>query len=206
MSSPRRAALVLASCVAIALMVLSVIDALTQERITKARNAWMLDNLSAVLPDGPFDQNPVESQRQHLAPELGSTELLQLYTAFQQGEPVAVVLEVVTNEGYSGPIRLLLGLHADGSIIAARVIEHRETPGLGDAIEHRKSNWINQFESRSIASAEPHHWQLKTNGGQYDGLTGATITSRAVLQAIHRAVNWYDAHRDQVFGTGVIYD
>ncbi|MFK8080127.1 MAG: RnfABCDGE type electron transport complex subunit G [Granulosicoccus sp.] len=199
MSTPARSAIILAISVGLALLMLTIINALTEQRIIEARRHWMLDNLSSVLPDGPFDSNPVDSVKKHIEPSLGSIEPLELYTAYQSGKPAAAVLEIVTMEGYSGMIRLLLGLLPDGSIVAVRVIEHKETPGLGDAIEKRKSDWIRQFELRSLSSNMPKRWQLKNSGGQFDGLTGATITSNAVIRAVHRAVSWYDVNKHRVF-------
>lgn len=194
--------MVLSICVGVALILLSVVNGLTRGKITQAHQAWMLENLSSVLPEGPFDANPMDSREQHIAPALGSAEPLEIYTAYKNEQAAAIVLEVVAPDGYSGQIKLLLGLHVDGTIIAARVIEHKETPGLGDGIELRKSNWIHQFENLSTASSMPSHWALKNRGGEFDGLTGATITSSAVVRAIHRALNWYDAHRDTIFETG----
>ena len=199
MSSPERTGVTLAAAVLIALALLVSISQLTRERIDQAQQALRLENLSAVLPPGEFDQNPVHSVRQHVAPELGGQELLDIYTAFTHGSPVAAVLEILAPDGYSGNIRILLGLLYSGVVVAARVIEHKETPGLGDGIEYRKSDWIAQFDGRSMTGDEPATWQLKNAGGDYDALTGATITSRAVLQAIHRAVQWYDSNRSQVF-------
>ena len=199
MNDQMRTAMTLAAAVGVALILLSVIDGLTREKIRQTRQDWMLQNISAVLPEGPFDNNPIDSERQHVATELGGSESLLMYTAYQNGMPAAAVLEVVTAEGYSGQIRLLLGLKPDGSVIAVRAIEHKETPGLGDGIEHRKSSWINQFERRSLPDSNTAQWQLKKQGGQFDGLTGATITSHAIVQAIHKALSWYDKNRDSVY-------
>jgi len=202
MTVARRSAITLAICFAVALIALSIIDRITREPIKDAREKRRLETISAVLPDGPFDENPIDSHRQHIASALGGSEPLGFYTAYQSGQPAAAVLELSTAQGYSGEIRMLLGLTYDGSIVALRVIEHQETPGLGDGIEVRKSSWIDQFESRSIAVSDTAAWQLSRYGGQFDGLTGATITSRAVVQAVHRALVWYDANRNKVFTEG----
>lgn len=198
-SSPQRAAITLAGAVLLALALLGTISELTRERIDEAQLNLRLENLSAVLPDGPFDQNPINSVRQHTATELGSTQTLKIYAAYQQGKPAAAALEILAPDGYSGNIRILLGLQYNGEIVAARILAHKETPGLGDAIEYRKSDWITQFDGRSLSLSQPEHWQLTQTGGEYDALTGATITSRAVLQAIHRAVQWFEVNRSQVF-------
>ncbi len=199
MSTPDRAAATLAGAVLVALVLLGGVSEITRERIDKAQQALRLDTLSAVLPPGTFDQNPIDSLHQHVVPELGGEQAVDVYTAYRKGHPVAAVLELLAPDGYSGNIRILLGLQYSGQIVAARVVEHRETPGLGDGIDYRKSPWITQFDGSALAISEYTDWRLKKSGGQFDALTGATITSRAVLQAIHRAVQWYDANRSQVF-------
>ena len=203
----RRAALILGMAVMCASLLLSVIDTLTEPRINTAKTQLRLDTLAAVLPPGPFDNNPVDSMRQHTIQSLGGAEPLDIYTAYRSGQPVAAVLELLAPDGYSGNIRLLLGLKSDATIVGARVVEHRETPGLGDAIETQRSNWIMQFNGRSLNSDgnadeysdETAPWQLGPSSTQIDAVTGATITSRAVLQAIHRALQWFELNREEVF-------
>ena len=195
----RRAALILGIAVLCASAMLSAIDMLTEPRINTARTQMRLETLAAVLPPGPFDNNPVASLRQHTVQSLGGTEPLDIYTTYTSGQPAAVVLELLAPDGYSGNIRLLLGLKPDGTVVAARVIEHRETPGLGDVIDTRRSNWITQFSGRSLNADETAPWQLGSSSTQIDAVTGATITSRAVLQVIHRALQWFELNRDEVF-------
>ena len=211
----RRAALILGMAVLCASVLLSVIDTLTEPRINTARTQLRLDTLAAVLPPGPFDNNPVESVKQHTVQSLGGAEPLDIYTAYTSGRPAAAVLELLAPDGYSGNIRLLLGLKSDGTIVGARVIEHRETPGLGDAIDTQRSDWIMQFNGRSLntddtadenadadADADADDtapWQPGPSNTQIDAVTGATITSRAVLQAIHRALQWFELNREAVF-------
>ena len=115
--------------------------------------------------------------------ELGSRRPLPAYRARLKGEIVAVVLTVVATDGYVGPIEILVGMDPVGNVLAARVSKHRETPGLGDAIEVGKSDWILQF----TAAPGDANWTLQRDGGDFDRLTGATITSRAVTAAIGTA-------------------
>lgn len=199
MTTPSKGSVVLATAVLIALLVLMLVNRATSNRIEEAREQMLLDNLSAVLPEGPFDQSPVESMTEHQVSQLGGDQPVQLYTAYRDKQPVAAVLELIAPDGYSGNINMLLGLHPDGDIIALRVTGHKETPGLGDRIEYRKSDWITQFDGQSITSTESVDWQMRQAGGQYDALTGATITSRAIVQSVHRALQWFDDHRDEVF-------
>ena len=197
--SPTRGALLLGIAVLGATVLLSVINAITEQRIAKATAQLRLDSISEVLPPGLFDYNPIDSLKHHTVQSLGGDEALEIYTAYTSGQPRAAVLELLTPDGYSGNIRLLLGLEPDGTIVAVRVIDHRETPGLGDAIDIRRTQWITQFTGHSLDEEHLMKWQLGQSATQNDAITGATITSRAVLQAIHRALQWFDVHHEELF-------
>jgi len=194
-----RSGTVLGMAALISLILLSSVNHVTKEPIEKANRLWLLDNLSAVLPEGPFDQNPVLSRRQYIVDELGANEPIDLYLATKNTKPVAIAMEVIAPDGYSGKIKILLGVHKNGGIIAARVIDHKETPGLGDDIEFRKSTWITQFNGLSLDTSPPAQWNTKRENGHFDALTGATVTSRAVIQAIYRALAWFNDNRDELF-------
>lgn len=209
MSTPAKASKTLTLAVLIALALLLAINTITKERIAKAQQDFLLSNLSAVLPDEEFDNDPIDSMFQHIAPQLGTDRPLSVYPVYRSGQPLASVLELIAPDGYSGSIRILLGVYFSGEIIAARVVQHKETPGLGDDIEHRKSDWILQFNGQSISTKSDdssqltpnQSWRMRRDGGQYDAITGATITSQAVVRAIHRALEWYDKNKDQVFAS-----
>ena len=199
MNSHAQSAAILGIAVLVALTLLGLVNRVTKEPISIAKQQWMLDNLSAVLPIGPFDQNPVLSFKQQIEPELGGAEPVSVYTAYRNQQPVAAVLELIAPNGYSGNIRLLVGMQLNGEIIAVRVIEHKETPGLGDGIDYQKSLWITQFDGQSLSSSIPEDWKINKREGKFDALTGATVTSRAVTQAIYRALQWFESNRNQVF-------
>lgn len=199
MKTPLRTGLTLACCVLLAMAALSAVYQLTREPIAAARQQWLLEGLSAVLPEEPYDANPLSTQRLISAPELGSDQPLPLFTVYRDGQPLAAVLSIVAPEGYNGDIRLLLGIRPDGEIIGARVTEHRETPGLGDDIEISRSDWITQLAGQSLQQLDSNSWAVRKRGGQFDALTGATITPQAIITAIHRALLWYEQHRQEVF-------
>jgi electron transport complex protein RnfG len=110
-------------------------------------------------------------------------------------------MTVVATEGYSGPIHLLVGIRYDGSLAGVRVVAQHETPGLGDGIEEDRSNWIFQFNGRSLDNPGAKGWAVRKDGGVFDQLTGATISPRAVVKAVHAALLYYRAHREQLFTT-----
>lgn len=119
-------------------------------------------------------------------PALGEGEHL-LYIAQKQGHPVGVVMQATAPDGYSGAIQLLVAADFDGTVLGTRVTEHHETPGLGDKIEVRISNWITLFAGKRISDPQDSSWAVKKDGGQFDQFTGATITPRAVVNAVKRA-------------------
>lgn len=120
-------------------------------------------------------------------PALGSNAPQRLYLARKQGQPIAAAIEIIAPEGYAGPIRLLIGADFNGTVLGSRVIEHRETPGLGDKIELRISDWITFFSGKKVDGPNDPRWAVKKDGGMFDQFTGATITPRAVVNAVRRA-------------------
>lgn len=120
------------------------------------------------------------------APELGKGKH-KVYIARKDDTPVAAVIEATAPDGYSGVIQLLVGADFNGTVLGTRVTEHHETPGLGDKIELRISDWITHFAGKKIAGASDTHWAVKKDGGDFDQFTGATITPRAVVNAVKRA-------------------
>jgi electron transport complex protein RnfG len=125
------------------------------------------------------------------------------YRALLDGSPVAVFLQPVAHDGYSGSIKLLVAILENGTIAGVRVLQHRETPGLGDYVEANKSSWIHGFIGRSLGNPAPKLWQVKRDGGVYDQFTGATITPRAVVRAVARSLEYFQSHRATLLGLEV---
>ncbi len=199
-TSRRGGALMLIVAAVAAAALLATVNRFTAPRIADNIAAEQLRSLRAVLTPGSFDNAPHRDVITVHDPELlGSDESLPIYRARSGIQPVAAVLTVVAPNGYAGRIRLLVAVGIDGEVKGVRVAEHRETPGLGDRIEARKSGWILGF--RGLRTEEPttDAWTLDRDGGAFDRLTGATITSRAVLGAVRNAVLYFSAHRAEIF-------
>lgn len=113
--------------------------------------------------------------------------------------PAAVILEAVAHDGYKGDIKLLIAIKYDGSIAGVRVLAHTETPGLGDYIEIAKGNWIKLFDGESLQRTQESSWKVKKDGGQFDYMAGATITPRAIVKAVHKALQYFEANKDALF-------
>ena len=133
------------------------------------------------------------------SPLLGTDSNSVVYRARLGGEPVAAVFNSIAPDGYSGSIHLLVGVYVDGSLAGVRVVKHSETPGLGDGIEKRKSDWIDIFDGKSLANPGANGWRVKRDGGVFDQLTGATITPRAVVEAVHNTLLYYQRNADMIF-------
>ena len=101
-----------------------------------------------------------------------------------------VILEAIAHDGYSGDIKLLIAIRADGSISGVRVLAHKETPGLGDYIDIAHGKWIKLFDDESVNKTPPTNWQVKKDGGKFDYMVGATITPRAVVKAVLKALQF----------------
>ena len=132
------------------------------------------------------------------AQALGLSDLDDAYIAKLNGRPVSLILPVIAPAGYSGPIKLIVGIDTQGHIKGVRVVEHRETPGLGDKIELQKSDWIKSFDGLSLANTPSERWKVKKDGGQFDQLTGATITPRAIVHAILEALQFFEVHQQRL--------
>ena len=130
---------------------------------------------------------------------LGTDEDTLVYRARNNDENVAVVFSSIAPNGYNGPINLLVGVYADGRLAGVRVVKHRETPGLGDAVSVTHSNWILDFDNRSLTDPVAKQWKVKRDGGIFDQFTGATITPRAVVEGVHNALIYFDNNQAQLF-------
>jgi len=131
-------------------------------------------------------------------PALGNNSPHQLYLARKDDKPVAVAIETTAPDGYSGNIQMLVGAGFDGTVYGTRVVEHHETPGLGDKIELRISDWINSFNGKKVNGADDKHFAVKKDGGDFDQFTGATITPRAVVNATKRTTLFVETLPEQI--------
>lgn len=109
----------------------------------------------------------------------------------------AIIFSTLAPQGYAGPIRLLVAIDREGRLAGVEVTSHRETPGLGDAIERTRTAWLDQFDGTSLR--EPRGWAVQPDGGEFDAITGATITARAVVDAMHHLLLDLEAHHNQLF-------
>jgi electron transport complex protein RnfG len=173
---------------------------LSKDRIAANERARVLASLESVLDPRLRGRGLVPTQVTVRDPELlGSDEPVDAFVVSEDGRPVAAILAPVAPDGYNGEIHLLVGLTADGTITGVQVLRHSETPGLGDRIERTKSDWILQFDGKSLSNPPPEQWAVDKDGGVFDALTGATVTPRAVVKALRNALTYFARHRDELF-------
>jgi electron transport complex protein RnfG len=172
----------------------------TYEKIKRNEQEVLLRKLNTILSPSEYDNDLLDDQimlEQNRL--LGTGDPSRAYLAYKNSTPVAAVLSPIAPNGYSGPIDLLVGIYYDGSVAGVRVVKHRETPGLGDAVESQRSDWIDGFDGKSLNAPSPEQWKVKRDGGEFDQFTGATITPRAVVKAVHSALIYFQQHRKQLF-------
>jgi electron transport complex protein RnfG len=181
---------------------LSLINGITRERIERNEQAWITQRLDALVPPDRYDNDPLSDRISVVAPDLlGSSYPVIIYRARRNGVPVAAILRPVAPDGYRGPIGLLVAIAYDGTLIGVQVIEHQETPGLGDAFERRQPQWLDGFRGRSLTSPAQNRWTVRKDGGEFDQFTGATITPRAIVKQVRRTLEYYAANKERVFAS-----
>ena len=199
-SAARSAGLLLAYTV-VGGAVLAAVYAATHATIQKNEADARRKLVAETLAPGSYNNDLLQAQLTlpH-NPLLGNAESGSLaWQARQQGKPVAIVLEATAPDGYGGEIKLLIGVTYQGNISGVRVVEQHETPGLGDYIELAKSRWIHVFDGKSLTNPSDTGWQVKKDGGQFDYVTGATVTPRAVVKAVHHALQYVAEHQSSLF-------
>lgn len=172
----------------------------TRDQIAANERATLLRKLHRLISPEQHDNVLLEdtvSVRDETL--LGSDQPFMVYRARKNGKPVALVIAAIAPDGYSGSIKLLVGINVDGSLSGVRVVAHRETPGLGDAIDEARSDWIRIFDGKSLQAPDVSRWAVRKDGGEFDQLTGATITPRAVVKAVRNALLYYQDNQEALF-------
>jgi electron transport complex protein RnfG len=192
--------LILAVVAAICTTLVALTFSVTSNRIAANEQAFLEQSLTPVLAGISFDNDLIASALIVPAPhDLPGTENAVIYRAMTKTSPVAALFVVTAPDGYSGPIKLLIGIDIDGIVLGVRAIEHKETPGLGDLIDASRSDWIYQFAGTSLNVADQTAWAIRRDGGAFDQLTGASITSRAAVNAANQTLLYFAANRDEIF-------
>ena len=192
--------LILAAVAAICTTLVAFTFYMTRDRIAANEQAFLEQSLTPVLSGISFDNNLSASAFAVPSPhELPGSQDAIIYRALAANTPVAALFVVTATDGFTGPIRLLIGIDTDGVVSGVRALEHKETPGLGDLIDASRSDWVYQFAGTSLEAPDRTAWAIRRDGGAFDQLTGASITSRAAVNAVNQTLLYFEANRDAIF-------
>jgi len=172
----------------------------TEDNIRYNEKLTLLKKLNNIIPAESYN-NDLLLDTIMLKPStlLGTDHDSLAYRARKNNKNVAVVYSAIAPNGYNGPIHLLIGIKTNGQLAGVRVVKHRETPGLGDVVSSTHSDWILGFDDKSLNQPDEKGWKVKRDGGVFDQFTGATITPRAVVKAVHNALLYFDQNQDMLF-------
>lgn len=194
-----RAGMLLLLLAVIVTVLLTTVFEAVRPMIESNKGAAQRLQLDQVFPASLHD-NDLMAAPLYLSPDerLGTHAPSVAWVARKRGAPVGVVLEAIAPDGYGGEIALLIGIDAQGVVTGVRVTAHHETPGLADYIEIAKSRWITQFNGKSLTAPIASAWKVRMDGGEFDARTGATITPRAVVSAVHSALAYFGQRRSHL--------
>jgi len=178
---------------AIALLVCSLLlltHNLTAQPIADRQREELTKLLNQVLPNSIYNNQPLNQKYQK---ELDGHNFI-FYRARMNNKVSAIVIFTSTS-GYSGEIAMLVAIKESGELSGVRILSHTETPGLGDKIEEKKSDWILSFTGLSLINPDTNGWAVKKDGGKFDAFTGATITPRAVVKEVYETLELFKSNR-----------
>lgn len=176
--------------------IIAVTQVSTADRISHNEREQRAKALYEIVPRSSIENDLLEDTLELVSPALrGDTTPFVAYRARKNGSVSTVILPLVAPDGYSGKIDLIAGFNADGSVAGVRVLAHKETPGLGDKVDTKKSDWIYSFDGMTKNASNDERWAVKKDGGSFDQFTGATITPRAVVNAVSRGHDYFMANR-----------
>ena len=207
MSDVLKSGVTLAAIGAVCAALVAITYSLTSERIAANEQAWLEKSLEPALAGLTFEGSVSESMLVLRTPhDLPGPDDVIIYRVYADEHPVAALFAVTARDGYAGAIRVLIGIEHDGTVTGIRILEHRETPGLGDKIVSSRSDWVYQFDGRSLGDPGLEEWAIKRDGGEFDQLTGASVTPRAVIKVAKETLIYYAAHRDEIFSASATED
>ena len=173
----------------------------TKDKIAESQRRAAQKALLEIIPEEHHDNDILSDTLaipQHYWATLGLKKGSELHLARNKGKVFAIIVPTVAPDGYSGAIEMIVGIHLNGEVAGVRVLNHNETPGLGDKIELKKSAWILNFDGKSLGSPPAERWKVKKDRGDFDQFTGATITPRAVVAQVQRALQYFSEDKKRI--------
>ncbi|MDC0965754.1 electron transport complex subunit RsxG [Candidatus Thioglobus sp.] len=174
----------------VSVLFVSLTQDTTQEKIQYNEEQLLIKRLAELVSN--YDNDILKEKYDQMLMLHGINQKIGIYPAKRNGQTFAYLVEHTYPNGYNGSIRLLTGVSVDETLLGVRVVAHKETPGLGDKIETRKSDWIKQFAGLSLSSPTQDNWKVKRDGGLFEAFTGATITPRAIVSASYQVLELFN--------------
>lgn len=129
---------------------------------------------------------------------ISNTNKITVFRARQNDQPVGLSLMPVTTKGYNGFISLVIGITYDGKLMGIKIINHNETDGFGNQAHQDNSDWLLGFNEQSLETPEKE-WAIKKDDGKFDQLSGATITSRSIINVIYKTLEYYKENQEKFY-------
>lgn len=175
--------------------IVSLVNELTKDEIKAQEQLQLLNTLHSIIEPSRYNNDITQDCVSISSALLGnSTNDKAIHTAYiarQNNQAIAIAMTSTAPDGYNGNIELIIAINMDGSVSGVRVLKHQETPGLGDKVELRKSNWINSFTGKKLLSDKDSRWAVTKDNGMFDQFTGATITPRTVVKAVKKTLLYF---------------
>ena len=179
--------------------IVGIVNETTKDRIEAQKQQHLLKTLHSIIAPERLNNDMYQDCLTITDAELGTLAPQTVYLARYNEQPVAAAITTIAPDGYNGNIELIVALNIDNTISGVRILNHQETPGLGDKIEERKSKWIFTFNDKKIPQEKDEQWKVAKDGGMFDQFTGATITPRAVVKAVKKAARYFSKHQQELF-------
>jgi len=175
--------------------IVALVNELTSDKIKAQEQLQLLNTLHSIIEPNRYNnditQDCVSLSSTLLGNVTSDKKMQTAYIARQDNQAIAIAMTSTAPDGYNGNIELIIAINMDDTVSGVRVLKHQETPGLGDKVELRKSNWINSFTSKKLLSENDNRWAVTKDNGMFDQFTGATITPRAVVKAVRKTLLYF---------------
>lgn len=195
----RAGAVLLGLVMLAAALAIQLVHDASETSIERARLQHSLNTIEPIIPGAPDNNMATDVIHWQSGRFFSEPQSFRIYRARQNGKPGGIVLMPVSVEGYNGPIKMAIGINKDGRISGVTILSHRETPGLGADIDPSRSDWLQQFRGQSLKQPDRSEWKLTHQGGKFDAISGATVSSAAALDAVRSALQFYVANREAIY-------
>lgn len=175
--------------------IVGLINELTKDKIEEQAQLQLLNTLQSIIEPKRYDNDITKECVNFSLGEQANNTMQTAYIARKADSVIAFAMTATAPNGYNGNIDLIVAVNMDGSVSGVRVLNHKETPGLGDKIELRKSDWILSFTGKKLLSDTDSRWAVAKDNGMFDQFTGATITPRAVVQAVKQTLLYFQENQ-----------